>query len=123
MSPTSYHFSDSLCCSGGGNRTPDLKVMSLASYHCSTPQYVGDEDSILHQRTQTPSALLTLNPLCYPKMAVRFYFTGLPFTWQLFYMTSVMKLFFYMVLRHDGFEPKLNLQIRLVAKPIVAVEL
>jgi hypothetical protein len=56
-------------------------------------------------------------------MAVRFYFTGLPFTWQLFYMTSVMKLFFYMVLRHDGFEPKLNLQIRLVAKPIVAVEL
>lgn len=25
-------------CSGGWNRTTDLKVMSLASYHCSTPQ-------------------------------------------------------------------------------------
>ena len=24
---------------GGTNRTYDLKVMSLASYHCSTPRY------------------------------------------------------------------------------------
>lgn len=27
-----------ICC-GGRSRTSDLKVMSLASYHCSTPQF------------------------------------------------------------------------------------
>jgi hypothetical protein len=26
--------------SGGGIRTPDLRVMSPTSYHCSTPRYV-----------------------------------------------------------------------------------
>lgn len=33
-------FSDFYGC-GGMNRTYDLKVMSLASYHCSTPRYTG----------------------------------------------------------------------------------
>ena len=32
------HFSK--ICSGRRSRTSDLKVMSLASYHCSTPQYI-----------------------------------------------------------------------------------
>lgn len=32
------HFFEFHGC-GGSNRTNDLKVMSLASYHCSTPRY------------------------------------------------------------------------------------
>ncbi len=32
-------FLDFLYGCGGSNRTNDLKVMSLASYHCSTPRY------------------------------------------------------------------------------------
>ena len=34
--------------SGGGNRTPDLQVMSLASYLCSTPQCILYKRQDLH---------------------------------------------------------------------------
>ena len=44
--------------SGGGNRTPDLKVMSLASYLCSTPRYGASS------RTRTNDLLIT-NQLLY----------------------------------------------------------
>ena len=115
--------------------------MSLASYHCSTPQYklrkettcvssitfqfflVG-EMSLALISTPTFGWCLSLDdsPI-YPKMAVRIYFTGLPFTWQFFGMTSVIKLFFYMVLCHGSFSLKFKLQGKPVAKPIVAVKL
>ena len=31
---------DDLVSCGGRNRTNDLQVMSLTSYHCSTPRYI-----------------------------------------------------------------------------------
>ena len=66
--------------SGGGNRTPDLKVMSLASYLCSTPQCIWYKrqglhlhDLVAYQSTSdevmsvcsSPLAVRTLPPLLY----------------------------------------------------------
>lgn len=34
---------------GGGTRTPDLKVMSLVSYHCSTPRFFCKVTNFFHK--------------------------------------------------------------------------
>lgn len=73
-----YIFCLSRCLwSGGWIRTIDLKVMSLASYHCSTPQVGKKRFELLLSTSKRCLTYLVDFPM-YPKLEVRFLFYRTP---------------------------------------------
>ena len=65
---------------GGVNRTHDLKVMSLASYHCSTPRNMVISTSVLWF-LRRPQGYL-------PYLRVRLLYSAIMFLWTISCLTS-----------------------------------
>ena len=61
-------------CCGGRDRTTDLQVMSLTSYHCSTPRYISKTHDSVSNRSAKVIHIFKISKFFNKKVIINSYF-------------------------------------------------